>query len=968
MPSLTTAPHPLFHLVRFFLPFALVPLVASVAPRALAQTETFVPSWTAVLGEAGNDVIRDIVVDSNGDLITVTDLSNSGAFVIKYHGRDEAWRVRLGGANVEAYGITVDASDNVFAIGGFTGAMIMGPDTLQSAGEADVFVVSMEPNGNNRWSRRYGGVYIDDGRGVAVDVAGNIVITGRFIGTVDFGRGPLVSDGPDCFVVQLDASASTIWSASYRRGDGEYETGVAIGADESRNVYVAVNLSLSGDPQWPPWTWWDSNLVSYDSAGQFRWEQTAGQRGGEVYDLAVDPFGDAIVVGVNILGGDMREYDGTFVSKYGGDGSVRWHWDASGTLMPLGVAADPFGNIIASGYRGFNPRQGIVVKLDRASTEQWSRGVGENSYVEVDRVALDPANDLVLAGTFYGDLTLGDTTYVNAGDWDAFVTRSAEPVDYKIMSVSDVPGDQGGFVNLSFARASHDIQGALKPVVEYQIMRRDESWQVVGGVPADRSLLYQTVAPARAYRTPTAMNYAVYKIRALTDDPLLFFDTPPDSGVPVDNIEPFAPTGLSYAAGMLSWDAAPELDVDHYAVWGSLLSQFNQDAVVIGNVTVPSIDVTAALYPYYFVATFDIAGNSSTRSMIAGEPDRVPPGAPQSLSYDAGVLRWTAPPDADVASYRVYASMVDTVHATDPPVGSSVDRSFDVSQMAEPYYFVSAVDLVGNEGVGTRTKDNLAPLPPANVAYDGNQLTWDPSTDPGAAAYRVYGSDSKVQVPDFLAETDVTSFAVAGLAYIYYHATVVDHAGNESQRATVEDEVVPTPPSNLQVRSGVLSWNAANDPAIQYYDVYGSADAELDEQRDLRIARTSSTRVDIRDDPYPYYAVTTTDAAGNVSEGALVRVDGRVAYPLNLSASPNPFNPATTIRFDLPASGNVQVAVFDAGGRRVAVLVDGERDAGSHVVPWNGLSSTSDPVSSGVYFVRLVHASGSKTLKLVLLR
>jgi len=939
-----------------------------MAPVARAQTDIFVPSWTAVLGEAGSDVIRDIAVDSNGDLVTVTDLSSSGAFLIKYRGRDEAWRAPLGGANVDAYGITVDANDNVIAIGSFSGTTIFGSDTLQSAGSNDVFLVSFEPNGTHRWSRRYGGSEGDVGRGVGVDVAGNIVMCGTFNGAVDFGSGPLVSDASDCFVVQLDASASTRWSVAYRRGDGEHENGVAVATDASRNVYVAVNLVISGsNPHLPPRTWWDSNLINYDSGGQFRWEQTAGQRGGEAFDLAVDPFGDAIVVGVNIIGGDMREYDGTFVSKYAGDGSVRWHWDATVSLMPLGVATDPSGNIVAGGYRGFNPRQGIVMKLDRAGTEQWSRAVGENSFAEVNRVALDPAGGLVLAGRFYGDFTLGGTTYPNAGDWDAFATRAPEPVDYKILSVDDVPVDQGGFVNLSFARAGHDIYGALDPVVEYQILRRDESWQVVGVVPADRSVLYQTVAPARAYRTPTAMNYAVYKIRALTDDPLLFFETPPDSGVPVDNIEPFPPAGLSYAAGVLYWDAAPELDLDHYAVWGSVLSQFDESAVFIANVTVPSIDVTSALQPYYFVAAVDIAGNSSTRSMVAGEPDRVPPESPPSLSYDAGVLHWAAPPDADVASYRVYASMADTLRASDPPVGSSVDRSFDVSQMAEPYYFVSAVDWVGNEGFATRTKDNLAPASPVNVAYDGNQLTWNPSTDPGAASYRVYGSVSKVQVPEFIAETSVTSLAVSGLVYVKYHVSVVDHAGNESQFSTVEDDVMPPPPSRLQVRSGVLSWSEARDPAIQYYDVYGSADAELD-PGDLRIARTSSTSVDIRDDPYPYYAVTTTDAAGNVSEGVLVHVDGRVAYPLNLLASPNPFNPETTIRFDIPAAGHVQMAVFDAAGRRVVGLVDGERDAGSHVIPWNGLSSSADPLSSGVYFLRLEHSSGAKTLKLVLLR
>lgn len=68
---------------------------------------------------------------------------------------------------------------------------------------------------------------------------------------------------------------------------------------------------------------------------------------------------------------------------------------------------------------------------------------------------------------------------------------------------------------------------------------------------------------------------------------------------------------------------------------------------------------------------------------------------------------------------------------------------------------------------------------------------------------------------------------------------------------------------------------------------------------------------------------------------------------------PNPFNPTTTIRFQLPATGPVELAVFDVRGARVAGLVAGARAAGEHAVVWDGIDDLGRPVASGVYLYRL---------------
>ncbi len=78
---------------------------------------------------------------------------------------------------------------------------------------------------------------------------------------------------------------------------------------------------------------------------------------------------------------------------------------------------------------------------------------------------------------------------------------------------------------------------------------------------------------------------------------------------------------------------------------------------------------------------------------------------------------------------------------------------------------------------------------------------------------------------------------------------------------------------------------------------------------------------------------------------------------------PNPFNPQTVVRFDLPQSDNVRLEIFDLLGRRVATLLDERRSAGTHNVTFDAGS-----LASGVYLYRLSTGSFIQTRKMILLR
>ena len=83
--------------------------------------------------------------------------------------------------------------------------------------------------------------------------------------------------------------------------------------------------------------------------------------------------------------------------------------------------------------------------------------------------------------------------------------------------------------------------------------------------------------------------------------------------------------------------------------------------------------------------------------------------------------------------------------------------------------------------------------------------------------------------------------------------------------------------------------------------------------------------------------------------------------------SPNPFNPYTTLRFSLSASGPAELAIYDVNGRKVKTLVNGVLDAGSHEVVWDGTNEAGDKLSSGVYWSQFDGAGITSNKKMVLL-
>jgi hypothetical protein len=157
----------------------------------------------------------------------------------------------------------------------------------------------------------------------------------------------------------------------------------------------------------------------------------------------------------------------------------------------------------------------------------------------------------------------------------------------------------------------------------------------------------------------------------------------------------------------------------------------------------------------------------------------------------------------------------------------------------------------------------------------------------------------------------------------------------------------------------------------------GAAHAEPGRNRSL-LSRRGTTHIETDIEPASFVGGTLSDNLAR-QEMRTYRLNASVtatpdeAHPplrLSLRIYPNPA-PSTRqarIAYSLPAAGRVRVTVFDAQGRQVATLRDGEEAAGPHELTWEGLSAGGVPTAPGIYFVQVRTPAGTRTSKLVRIR
>jgi hypothetical protein len=284
-----------------------------------------------------------------------------------------------------AYSVATDPSGNILFTGSFQNTVDFGGTPLTSMGGNDIFLCKFDPTGTHLWSRRFGGTAGDRGASVAVDSQGRIGLTGLFNGTANFGGATFSSAGfQDIFIAAYEPTGSYRWSHAY--GSGSSDWGTAVACDDQGNLFAIglYHASLSfGGPPLPEIGEGDMFLAKYDSAGAHIWSHGFGASGADyARDLDVDGSGDVVITG---------QFAGT--ADFGGAPLVSngW-WDV------------------------------VLARYDPDGTHLWSRHFGGTGGDKGSAVRVDEAG-IALIGTFAGTADLGGGALTALGHEDEFVAR-----------------------------------------------------------------------------------------------------------------------------------------------------------------------------------------------------------------------------------------------------------------------------------------------------------------------------------------------------------------------------------------------------------------------------------------------------------------------------------------------------------------------------------------------------------------
>ncbi len=377
------------------------------------------PIWSKRFGAADSDIGYSVAADrsancdGNGGTNCVvvaglfSDTVNFGGapltsagsydiFVAKYSANGtHLWSKRFGSANEDvAYGVAVDAAGNVLLTGFFSASADFGGGTLSSQYfDRDVFVVKLSPTGAHVWSENFSSTSSDIGQAIAVDAAGNVAVTGFFTGSIDFGTGRLTARKEDIFVAKFAGSdGHAVWAKSF--GGIDVDRGQGVAFDHSGNV-IATGL---------------------------------------VYNGTVDFGGGPLSTGY--------DQDGFVVKLTGATGAHMWSNLIGGDNIDagLGVTADANDNVTLSGYfentadfggifltsSGNASADIFVVNYSPTGHYRWAQGFGgpsgdgwQGGHVTTDAVT----NELVMTSSFEGTADFGGATLTSAGSDDVCVVK-----------------------------------------------------------------------------------------------------------------------------------------------------------------------------------------------------------------------------------------------------------------------------------------------------------------------------------------------------------------------------------------------------------------------------------------------------------------------------------------------------------------------------------------------------------------
>lgn len=204
--------------------------------------------WAKKGAGTENDRGKGITFDRNGNVYvagyftsqanfsgtTITNNGTTGGFLVKYDSTGHMVWLKGNCCGTSEYdGIAIDANDNIYTTGYFTGTVTIGTTTLTSSGSSDILIVKYDPSGNILWAKKAGGPYEDVANGISVDSSNQIFyISGQLDDHGNFDSHYVGAAGNrDVFIAAYDLNGNCKWVKPYGGVDRDIAYGVACDPD-----------------------------------------------------------------------------------------------------------------------------------------------------------------------------------------------------------------------------------------------------------------------------------------------------------------------------------------------------------------------------------------------------------------------------------------------------------------------------------------------------------------------------------------------------------------------------------------------------------------------------------------------------------------------------------------------------------------------------------------------------------------
>ena len=291
---------------------------------ALLLNDNGEPQWLFAAGGADSDGANTVAATPDGgwiiggsfaDKVTfgTTKLIAAGrtdAFLLKLNSEgDVLWAKQFGGLYQDSIShVVVDVQGNLIIQGVFADEVQWGGQKLHAGGgsDSDVLLAKYDSNGNHLWSKNFGSQFNEVAGGIAVDPAGNIVMTGSYDRSISFGDSEHGCAGEsDVFVARFSPDGTVLWSKTFGGAREDIGFGIAVDASGAATVSgwffgkMTISDKTSGDKTITGKGNKEFFLLKLDAAGALKWLTSAGDRDhdqGRV--VALTKSGAAVVAGV----------------------------------------------------------------------------------------------------------------------------------------------------------------------------------------------------------------------------------------------------------------------------------------------------------------------------------------------------------------------------------------------------------------------------------------------------------------------------------------------------------------------------------------------------------------------------------------------------------------------------------------------------------------------------------------------